>query len=352
MFYTALCASLGSLPPPQLEPLSAGSWSLVWSDEFDAKSCPGGKPDPQKWGFEHGFVRNHEAQWYQPDNAKCGKGTAGDGALTITAERLAHPDPSKGNASYTSSSLTSQGLAEFQYGRWEMRGKIDVRPGSWPAWWMLGTNTKSVGWPRCGEVDMMEFYNGQDRANIMYATSGGGTKWTVKDVPADASFASKWHNWTMVWDPSTLALYLDGAFMVSIKTADAASGAGGAQTFNQKTFMILNQAIGGTSGGDPSKTTFPVTYEVDYVRVFQGGTPPPAPPPPPPPGGKAACAKQCEGKGQVGCCQFDDDGKCTWYDSGWVNGGGSQPGHSAANCRASGTCDGWNDSENCHAKSV
>jgi beta-glucanase (GH16 family) len=191
---------------------------LVWSDEFE--SCPNGNPDPNNWGFEHGLVRNHEAQWYQPDNAKCIGGN-----LRIRAERLNKTDPSKGNAQYTSSSLVSNtGLKahEFmyvaifflclfvlactstsnsqhthdpRYGRFEMRAKIDIRLGSWPAFWTLGINDKQVGWPKCGEVDIMEFYRGKVLANIMYADKQGSTHWSSNTMPATGAWASQFHVW-------------------------------------------------------------------------------------------------------------------------------------------------------------
>ena len=126
-------------------------WQLVWSDEFDAASCVNGRPSPEKWGFEHGMVRNHEAQWYQEDNARCV-----NGSLVITAERVT-PDPEKGNAEYTSSSMVTRETAQWEYGRMEMRGKIDVRSGSWPAWWTIGNDTGTLSWPECGEVDIMEY---------------------------------------------------------------------------------------------------------------------------------------------------------------------------------------------------
>jgi beta-glucanase (GH16 family) len=146
-------------------------------------------PNPKNWGFEHGMVRNHEAQWYQPDNAKCGNGT-----LVITAERVV-PSKDKGNAEYTSSSLTSQGLREFQYGTFEMRAKVDVSSGSWPAWWTLGVDTKQVGWPSCGEVDIMEYYRTLMHGNIMYATSSGQPKWSTKTITVDEAWAASFHNW-------------------------------------------------------------------------------------------------------------------------------------------------------------
>ena len=122
---------------------------LVFEDEFTAEDCPNGLPNRSRWGYEHGMVRNHEAQYYTEHNAQC----AG-GKLVIAAERV-DPSPATGNAQYTSSSLTTTGLHAWQYGLFEMRGKVDVRAGSWPAWWTLGTHN---GWPKGGEVDIMEYY--------------------------------------------------------------------------------------------------------------------------------------------------------------------------------------------------
>ena len=104
-------------------PAAGTPWTMVWNDEFDAGSCPGGRPDPTKWGYEHGMVRNHEAQWYQPDNAACV-----DGKLVITAERVT-PSKDKGNAQYTSASLLTLETAQWMYGRMEMRGMLTKKSG-------------------------------------------------------------------------------------------------------------------------------------------------------------------------------------------------------------------------------
>eukprot|EP01062_Namystynia_karyoxenos_P070631 TRINITY_DN65996_c0_g1_i1.p2 TRINITY_DN65996_c0_g1~~TRINITY_DN65996_c0_g1_i1.p2 ORF type:complete len:356 (+),score=100.37 TRINITY_DN65996_c0_g1_i1:71-1069(+) len=248
----------GGVPVPPPAPSPPTKWKLVWADEFDA--CPNGRPDPKNWGYEHGFVRNHEAQWYQQDNAACV-----NGSLVITARRE-HP-AEQPSAEYTSSSLTSKGKQEWAYGRFEMRGKIDIRLGSWPAWWVLGDFGQK--WPLCGEIDIMEYYRGTVLANFDYANSKGQSVWNSKKTPVDAAWAAQWHTWAMEWNNETITLWRDGA-VVNTESVAVADGQGHPNPWRGKpVFMIINQAIGGQSGGDPSKTQFPVVYEVDYVRVYQ-----------------------------------------------------------------------------------
>ena len=184
-----------------------------------------------------------------------------------------------------------------------------------------------------------------------YSDKQQHTHWSTKIVTVGEGWAAGFHNWSMYWDSTTLSLYLDGKQMNSVSIQSAAEP-GVPNPFQQKVFMILNQAIGGSNGGDPSKTTFPLTFEVDYVRVYQGGSdwPPAGPPPPPPPaGGAAACMKQCGGSGEAGCCMFTEaTGGCDFHGGWHVQGGGGSPGTEAANCYASGSCDGWNPNERCH----
>lgn len=159
------------------------------------------------------------------------------------------------------------------------------------------------------------------------------------------------------WNPTKLSLYLDGYEMNTIEIKSAAEP-GLPNPFQQRVFMILNQAIGGTNGGDPSKTTFPLKFEVDYVRVYQGGTvwppprkpPSPVPAPPSPPGSetKQACIKACGKKVGSGCCLYEDSsGQCEWYYSQHVDGHTKAPGFEAANCYLTGECDGWNQNKRC-----
>jgi beta-glucanase (GH16 family) len=247
----------------------ASKWKLAWSDEFDKD----GPPDPSNWGFEKGFVRNEELQWYQPDNA-----TVSGGLLTIAAQKqqVANPnyDASSTNwklnrqyAQYTSSSLTSSGKRSFQYGRFEMCGQIDTRQGSWPAFWILG-NGRS--WPASGEVDIMEYYANDVRANVC-KPSGSTCDWSGSVAQplsklGGSSFSPDFHLWAMEWNSTDIDLYLDDALVYDFKVSSATATPNPYQ--GNPFYILVNLAIG-ANGGDPTNTTFPIDYKVDYVRVYQ-----------------------------------------------------------------------------------
>jgi beta-glucanase (GH16 family) len=249
-------------------------WKLVWHDEFDAN----GPPNPANWNFERGFVRNHEAQWYQPENAFCT-----NGLLVIEARREHKPNPnfvtnstdwrtSRAWIDYTSASITSRKLQEFKYGKFEMRARIDTRPGSWPAFWTLGA-TPRIGWPAGGEVDIMEFYTGNVLANFGFSLDHK-TKWLANKKPVREVGGEAWsksfHIWTMEWDAQKIDLLLDGKLMNHLDLAEADKADRG-NPFHRPVYLILNQAIGGDCGGDPAQTKFPVRFEVDWVHVYQRG---------------------------------------------------------------------------------
>jgi beta-glucanase (GH16 family) len=252
-------------PPP--------GYKLVWHDEFDAD----GRPNPANWTYEHGFVRNEEFQWYQPENAFC----AG-GKLIIESRRESVPNPnyragsddwrtSRSAAEYTSASLLTRGIHSWQYGYFVMRGRIDTRPGIWPAWWTLGV---SKPWPACGEIDIMEYYAGHVNANVAWQKPDGSPHWITTFKPLEEFHDPRWsqafHVWAMEWTPGFVHLYLDGALLTAVdlsQTHDARYG--GFNPFHQPVYMLLNQAIGGQSGGNPEHTQFPSRFIVDYVRVYQ-----------------------------------------------------------------------------------
>lgn len=248
-------------------------YSLVWHDEFNI----GGQPDPKNWTCERGFVRNEEFQWYQPQNAFCS-----GGKLIIESRREEKPNPnyrpgskdwrfSRRYAQYTSASLLTRGIHSWQYGYFVMRGRIDTRPGIWPAWWTLGI---SKMWPACGEIDIMEYYVGHVNANVAWEKADGSPDWVTTFKPIaefrDPAWSNKFHLWAMEWTPDYIHLNLDGALMTSVelsRTRDPRYD--GFNPFHQPAYMLLNQAIGGESGGDPEHTRFPSRLEVDYVRVYQ-----------------------------------------------------------------------------------
>jgi len=247
-------------------------YRLVWSDEFDVD----GRPSTANWRYEQGFVRNEEDQWYQQDNAR-----VEGGVLIIEGrrEQKANPNYQAGSsdwkrnrqyAEYTSSSLNTSGLHSWQFGRFEMRGRIETRAGLWPAWWTLGNSGE---WPSNGEIDIMEFYNGRILANVACGTSTRyEAKWdsVTKTITSfnDPTWSSKFHVWRMDWDDTKIDLYVDDVLMNTTNLADMLNP-NGQSPFRQPHYMLVNLAIGGINGGDPSATPFPSRYEVDYVRVFQ-----------------------------------------------------------------------------------
>ena len=264
-------------------------YALVWSDEFTGD----GPVDTTHWAFENGFVRNQELQWYQRENA-----ARVNGMLVIEGRRERKPNPryvapgAPGAASanapgrawrnrefidYTSSSINTRGKHAWVYGRFEIRARIDVRTGSWPAFWTLGARGP---WPANGEVDIMEFYDDTLLFNVAWG-GAGGAKWNSKKVRIDrfpADWASKFHTWRMDWDDRAIRLFLDDSLIneqdVSQTINAPRSGFGGAapameNPFHGPAYILINQAIGGQHGGDPARTQLPLRYEVDWVRVYQ-----------------------------------------------------------------------------------
>jgi beta-glucanase (GH16 family) len=257
-----------------VEEESRSDYSLVWADEFEKD----GRPDPRNWRYERGFVRNRELQWYQPENARCE-----DGLLIIEAHQERVPNPAyradskdwrryRRFASYTSASLMTKGLHRWTYGRFEMRGRIDTRAGLWPAFWTLGT---ARAWPGCGEIDIMEYYRGMLLANACWSS---GRRWqpiwddAKKPISelGDAQWSSRFHVWRMDWTPDEIRLFVDDALLNSIDLAKTSNkSADQHNPFREPHYLLLNLALGGTNGGDPSNTVFPARFEVDYVRVYQ-----------------------------------------------------------------------------------
>ncbi|MDB5279887.1 MAG: glycoside hydrolase family 16 protein [Ferruginibacter sp.] len=249
------------------------NYKLVWSDEFEKE----GRPDSTKWGYEHGFVRNEEAQWYQPENA-----WYKNGMLVIEAKREQKPNPGyvpgsnnwakkRALINYTSSCLVTAGKKSWTYGRFELRARIDVSEGMWPAWWTLGVEKS---WPANGEIDIMEYYKGKLLANIACLGKDGNPEWFSRRVPVDSmdgtAWSSRFHVWKMDWTPAFIALYVDGQLLnkVALDSLENKDGTG-FNPFKQPHYMLLNLAVGGMNGGDPRRTSFPRKFEVDYVRVYQ-----------------------------------------------------------------------------------
>lgn len=271
-FYT--CKSAGEIGSGVKSQYASEGYHLVWSDEFNRN----GKPDTTNWRYENGFVRNEEAQWYQQDNAWCE-----GGMLIIEARKEEKPNPryeagsrdwrrNRAAIQYTSSSLNTRGKHQWQYGRFVMRGRIDISQGLWPAWWTLGVSGQ---WPRNGEIDIMEYYKGKLLANIATGTSTPyKAEWYSNTFSIDSmggnQWASRFHEWRMDWDSTAISLYVDDQLLNRTELVKLVNRDGsGINPFKQPHYMLLNLAMGGMNGGSPDRTTFPNRFEVDYVRVYQ-----------------------------------------------------------------------------------
>ncbi|RZK47666.1 MAG: glycoside hydrolase family 16 protein [Pedobacter sp.] len=249
-------------------------YKLVWADEFNKD----GKVDSTKWKFEKGFVRNQELQWYQEDNA-----WQENGVLVIEARKENKPNPkykedskhwasSRKNIEYSSASINTGGKHSWQYGRFVMRGKIDISDGLWPAWWTLGVKNQ---WPSNGEIDIMEYYKKKLLANIAIGTNKQyNAHWfsNTKNINelGGKEWASKFHIWRMDWDEEAISLYVDDVLLNKVEMSKLNNrDAKGDNPFKQPHYMLLDLAMGGLNGGDLNDTKFPNRYEVDYVRVYQ-----------------------------------------------------------------------------------
>lgn len=246
-------------------------WRLVWNDEFDYT----GLPDPAKWDYEEGFVRNEEKQYYT--RARQENSYVNNGVLTITGRREQYPNAAylpgsadwkrKGeHASYTSACLITKGKVSWTYGKIEVKAKLPEGRGVWPAIWMLGDNIGEVGWPKCGEIDIMEhvgFESGNIHTNVHYERQSDGQYDTKMSTTAVSSVQSEFHVYRMEWDKKEINLFIDDN-LVNTFAIDLAG-----QTFHKPQYLLLNLALGGAWGGAIDDNIFPQSYVIDYVRVYQ-----------------------------------------------------------------------------------
>lgn len=235
----------------------AQTWQLVWQDEF----TNGIGPD---WVFETGTGNNgwgnNELQYYRSENA-----TVQNGQLVITAR-----NESYGGRNYTSARMKTQGKKSWKYGRVEARIAMPAFQGVWPAFWMLGANIGDVGWPACGEIDIMEHVNTENRtygtihwqvAPGQNTNYGGNTSVNV----------TAFHVYAIEWNASSIKWFVDG---VQFHEANIANNINGTNEFHNNFFIILNMAIGGNwPGFTVNNAAMPANMYVDYVRVYQQAPP-------------------------------------------------------------------------------
>ncbi|MDO6737277.1 glycoside hydrolase family 16 protein [Wenyingzhuangia sp. 2_MG-2023] len=234
--------------------------TLVWADEFDVD----GSPCLENWSYDIGASGwgNNESQYYtrEADNVKIE-----DGVLKITAKKQLY-----NGAEYTSARLITQEKYGFTYGKVEVRAKLPDGGGTWPAIWMLGENISTIGWPACGEIDIME-HTGNDlgiTSSAIHTTSGsGGNPSFVKHYDKVDDVATAFHVYGINWTAEKIEFTVDGVVKGTYqKPTDSTSSN---WPFYQDQFLILNLAMGGTLGGDIDPDFTESTMEVDYVRVYQ-----------------------------------------------------------------------------------
>ena len=235
------------------------TYELIWQDEFEVD----GKPDTTRWDFEYGRIRNQEAQYYT-DSLKNAR--VENGHLIVEAHKEQMED-----AAYTSASITTMDIAEWKYGKFEVSAKLPKGRGLWPAIWMLSENWKEVGWPECGEIDIME-HVGYEKDTIygtvhtkaynhVIGTEKGGSVF-IKDP------YSEFHTYSVVWTPEQIDFLLDGMMYQQFKNEHKTSAE---WPFDQNFHLKLNIAVGGIWGGlqGIEDSIFPQQMVVDYVRVYQ-----------------------------------------------------------------------------------
>src|SRR5262245_59638731 len=235
----------------------AQTWTLVWSDEFNGTSV-----DRNNWSFEvgGGGWGNHELEYYTNGN----NASVANGALVIEAR-----EENVGGMSYTSSRMVTRGKREFTYGRVEARIALPSGQGLWPAFWMLGANIGTVGWPACGETDIMEHINSD---TVTYGTihwdAGGHASYGGS---ASVSNVGAYHVYAIEWTPASIKWFVDGVQFVE---ANILNNVNSTEEFHRPFFVLLNLAVGGDWPGPPNgSTVFPARLFVDYVRAYQQAAP-------------------------------------------------------------------------------
>ncbi|WP_170172606.1 carbohydrate-binding protein [Hymenobacter rigui] len=230
----------------------AQTYQQVWADEFNGSIS-------SSWVFETGGGGwgNNEKQYYQRANA-----TVTSTELQITARKQ-----SVGGMPYTSARMKTQGLKEFKYGKVEARIRMPLGQGLWPAFWMLGANINTVSWPACGEIDVMEHINTENKVyGTVHWDSNGHAEYGGNIITSPDAY----HVYSIEWEPTYIRWFVDGTKYHEINITN---GTGGTEEFQRPFFLLLNLAVAGNWPGQTvDESKLPATMSVDYVRVYQKTT--------------------------------------------------------------------------------
>jgi beta-glucanase (GH16 family) len=248
---------------PEGEPLE---WGLQWQDEFEGSA--GQLPDASRWAFDTGGDGWGNAQLEYNTDRPENVSLDGNGHLAITARKESY----EGN-SYTSGRINTRGLFARKQGRFEARIQLPVGQGIWPAFWLLGDNFDAIGWPDCGEIDIME-YRGQEPNIVSGALHGpgysGGSSIGGKFNLDGAGFHMGFHVFAIAWDNESITWSVDEEPYMTITPDDLPGGT--RWVYDHPFFILLNVAVGGYFVGSPdASTSFPQTMLIDWVRVYGYG---------------------------------------------------------------------------------
>lgn len=266
-----------------ISPLAA-EWKMVWNDEFDGK----GAPDPAKWTYEEGFVRNREDQYYVKDRRENARVENGQLIIEARKEKWKNPrftskedsDWTKNReyAEYTSACLVTQDLAAWKYGKVEIRAKLPMGTGAWPAFWMMGQDIKKIGWPKCGEIDIMEHVS--TSRGTVYGTAHWPNRNQAEKQHTSEGYTirndnlKEWHTYGIEWNEKEMKFFFDGKEYgkLDLSKADNSVEEGqgdGRNPFRKPHYLLINLAVGGAWGGPPDSADFPQKLILDYVRVYE-----------------------------------------------------------------------------------
>lgn len=264
--FVSMAAGLGAVAmtqfPSRVRRTALTAVTYSFDDDFDGPA--GSAPDPSKWTYDvgGGGWGNNELEVYT--SARANSFLDGAGHLVIRATKTTtQASGGKAIATYQSARLKTLGIFGQYQGMFEARIKLNVQPGLWPAWWAMGANFGHVGWPACGEVDLLENYGYSLAETSVHTPDGAGTG--MLTTSADIAVDNGWHIWCMCWGAGAgFVFYKDGVNYLTVAPTQLANWC---FSSGVPMFMLLNLAVGGAAGAPPDSAQFPVDLLVDYVRV-------------------------------------------------------------------------------------